>query len=400
MFNMKFNSFLVKYGEIGLKGKNRYKFEDALVFNIKKSISPYLSDFNVYKEQERIYIDINSDFDYNLLIKRLTKIFGIYSISPVLKLSYINDFKELESSVIEYIKNIYGENPNFSFKVKTRRVNKKFPMNSDEINMELGHSILVNFEKTKVDVHNPNIFFYIEIRNHINIYSENIEGAKGLPVGTSDNGVLLLSGGIDSPVAGYMIAKRGVKLDAVYFHSPPYTSDRAKDKVIKLSKILSQYTGTIKLHIINFTDIQLNIYEKCPHDELTIIMRRIMMRIAQKIAESVNALSLITGESIGQVASQTTSAIYTTDASVNMPIFRPLIGFDKEEIIKIAEKIGTFETSILPYEDCCTIFVAKHPVTNPKLERILKSELALENINELIEKAIKEQEVIVCNYET
>lgn len=396
---MKFNSFLVKYGEIGLKGKNRYKFEDALVFNIKKTISPYLSDFNVYKEQERIYIDINSDFDYNLLIEKLKNIFGIYSISPVLKIPYTDDFKKLENSIIDYVKNIYGDK-HFTFKVKTRRVNKKFPVNSDEINMELGHSILVNFENTKVDVHNPDIYFYIEIRNHINIYSENIEGAKGLPVGTSDKGVLLLSGGIDSPVAGYMISKRGVKLEAVYFHSPPYTSDRAKDKVIKLSKILSQYTGSIKLHIINFTDIQLNIYEKCPHDELTIIMRRMMMRIAERVAHSVNALSLITGESIGQVASQTTSAIYTTNACVNIPVFRPLIGFDKEEIIKIAEKIGTFETSILPYEDCCTIFVAKHPVTNPKLEKILQSEKALVSADEMIENAINKEEVVICNYET
>ena len=393
---MKYYSFLIKYGEIGLKGKNRYKFEDALVQNIKLQLSNKLKNFTVYKEQERIYVDINEEYDYQKILESLKKIFGIYSISPVHKIDFTTNYSELSTTLINYVNEIYGKNENFLFKVKTRRVNKRFPMHSDMINAELGHDILENFENFTVDVHKPDVLINIEIRNHINIYSEVFDGAKGLPTGTSDKCLLLLSGGIDSPVAGYMIAKRGVKVEAIYFNAPPYTSDRAKDKVIKLAQILSEYTGEVKLHIVNFTDIQLEIYNRCPHDELTIIMRRLMMKISESIAKVNNCVALITGESIGQVASQTTSAITVTNNSVDMPIFRPLIGFDKEEIIKIAENIKTFNTSILPYEDCCTIFVAKHPVTNPNLERILKSEKKLENIDDFIKITINDIETIIC----
>ncbi|MBO6119295.1 MAG: tRNA 4-thiouridine(8) synthase ThiI [Lachnospiraceae bacterium] len=396
---MNYESFLIKYSEIGLKGKNRYKFEDALVSRIRESLKEFEGTFNVYKEQERIYVDSKKDFSdvYDKVIDKLKKVFGVFTICPINKTEFTSDYKELSKYVIDFVRNVYGENPTFTFKVKTRRVNKSFDMHSDDISAELGHDILETFKNTKVDVHSPDVRIFVEIRNHINIYSEKIPGPGGLPVGTSGKAMLLLSGGIDSPVAGFMIAKRGVVINAIYFHAPPYTSDRAKQKVIDLAKIVSNYSGHIKLHIINFTDIQLAIYDKCPHDELTIIMRRYMMRIAENIAAKEDCLALITGESIGQVASQTVESLVNTNEVCNLPVFRPLIGFDKEEIVEVAKKIGTFETSILPYEDCCTIFVAKHPVTKPKLTHIYRSEERLKDvIDDLLIKAIDTQEEIIC----
>lgn len=396
---MNYQSFLIKYAEIGLKGKNRYKFEDALVSRVRETLKEFEGVFNVYKEQERIYIDSNKDFAdiYDKVIEKLKRIFGVSDICPIKKVSFTSDYRELSNHILEFVKNVYGDDPRFTFKVKTRRVNKEFEMHSDDVSAELGHDILEAFKNTKVDVHNPEVRLFVELRNHINIYSEKIPGPGGLPVGTSGKAMLLLSGGIDSPVAGYMISKRGVVLNAIYFHAPPYTSDRAKQKVIDLAKIVSRWSGKIKLHIINFTDIQLAIYEKCPHDELTIIMRRYMMKIAEAIAERENCIALITGESIGQVASQTVESLRSTNEVCKLPVFRPLIGFDKEEIVDIAKKIGTFETSILPYEDCCTIFVAKHPVTKPSLSHIYKSEDKLKDvIDELINKALDSQEEIIC----
>ena len=395
---MNYESFLIKYAEIGLKGKNRYKFEDALVNRIRFALKDYESDFSIYKEQERIYIDSKKDFSeiYDRVVEKLKKVFGVFTICPIKKINFTNDYKELSKYVLEFIKNVYGDK-SFTFKVKTRRINKNFPMHSDEISSELGHDILEYFKNTKVDVHNPDVTIFVEIRNHINIYSEKIKGPGGLPIGTSGKSMLLLSGGIDSPVAGYMVAKRGVIIDAIYFHSPPYTSDRAKQKAVDLAKIVSNWALSIKLHIINFTDIQLAIYDKCPHDELTIIMRRYMMKIAEMVSNIENCVALVTGESIGQVASQTVESLRCTNDVCKLPVFRPLIGFDKEEIIDIAKKIGTFDTSILPYEDCCTIFVAKHPVTKPSLNHIYKSESKLnEIIDELLKKAIDTQEVIIC----
>ena len=396
---MVYESFLIKYSEIGLKGKNRYKFEDALVSRIRETLKEFEGVFNVYKEQERIYVDSYKDFTdiYEKVIEKLKRVFGVFTICPIKKVEFTSDYRELSKRVLDFVKNVYGDNPSFTFKVKTRRVNKSFEMHSDDVSAELGHDILETFNNTKVDVHNPEVRIFVEIRNHINIYSEKIVGPGGLPVGTSGKAMLLLSGGIDSPVAGYMIAKRGVVLNAIYFHAPPYTSDRAKQKVIDLARIVSKWAFSIKLHIVNFTDIQLAIYEKCPHDELTIIMRRYMMRIAEKIAEKENCLALITGESIGQVASQTVESLRSTNEVCHLPVFRPLIGFDKEEIVEIAKRIGTFETSILPYEDCCTIFVAKHPVTKPNLTHIYKSEDRLKDvIEELVNKAIDSQEEIIC----
>ena len=259
---------------------------------------------------------------------------------------------------------------------------------------------LEHMPNASVDVHHPQVKVYVEIRQRAYVYVTSIKGPGGMPVGTADRSMLLLSGGIDSPVAGYMMAKRGVRIEAVYFHAPPYTSDRAKQKVVDLAQLVSEYAGDIKLHIVNFTDIQLYIYEQCPHDELTIIMRRYMMRIAQKIAEERHCLSLITGESVGQVASQTMQSLAATDAVCTIPVFRPLIAFDKNEIIEVAERIHTFETSIQPFEDCCTIFVAKHPVTKPNISKMEESEKQLEEkIDEMVSRAIDEREVVTVRPE-
>jgi thiamine biosynthesis protein ThiI len=284
---------------------------------------------------------------------------------------------------------------NTTFKVEARRGKKSYPKTSMEINCDLGEAILEAFPEIRVDVHKPAILLNIEVRDMIYIYSEIIPGSGGMPVGTNGKAMLLLSGGIDSPVAGYMISKRGVTLEATYFHAPPYTSERAKQKVVDLARLVSKYSGPIKLNVVNFTDIQLYIYEKCPHEELTIIMRRYMMKIAEHFAKESGCLGLITGESIGQVASQTMQSLAATNDVCTIPVYRPLIGFDKQEIIQIAEKINTFETSILPFEDCCTIFVAKHPVTKPILSVIEKSEQLLADvIDDLMKEAIETTEVI------
>lgn len=279
--------------------------------------------------------------------------------------------------------------------MEARRSNKHYPLNSMEINCALGEAVLEAFPEMKVDVHTPDILLNVEVREEIYVYSEIIPGPGGMPVGTNGSAMLLLSGGIDSPVAGYMTAKRGVALEATYFHAPPYTSERAKEKVVDLAKQVASYAGPIKLHVVNFTDIQLYIYEKCPHEELTIIMRRYMMKIAEHFARQNGCLGLITGESIGQVASQTMQSLAATNAVCTFPVYRPLIGFDKREIVEIAQKIDTYETSIQPFEDCCTIFVAKHPVTRPDLGRIEKSELNLrEKIDELVKTAVETAEIL------
>lgn len=391
-----YKAFLIKYAEIGVKGKNRYLFEDALVNQIKYALKKCEGSFSVHKTQGRIYVDALTDFDFEETVTRLKKVFGISGICPVV---YVEDegFEKLCQDVISYLENVYPDR-NKTFKVQARRARKNYPKDSMTINMDLGEAILNAFPDMRVDVHKPDILLNIEIREKIYIYSEIIPGPGGMPVGTGGKAMLLLSGGIDSPVAGYMIAKRGVKLDAVYFNAPPYTSERAKQKVIDLARIVSAYTGPIYLHIINFTDIQLYIYEKCPHEELTIIMRRYMMRIAQQIAENTECLGLITGESIGQVASQTMHSLIATNEVCELPVYRPLIGFDKQEIVEVSEKIGTYETSILPYEDCCTIFVAKHPVTKPSLKVIRRHEENLgDKIDELVKTALETDELIIVS---
>ena len=390
-----FKTFLIKYGEIAIKGKNRHLFEDALVRQIRHALKKCDGEFSVYKEQGRIYVDCEGMYDYEETVGHLQHVFGIVGICPVMQVED-HGIEELGDSVIEFLTNVYDIDAQ-TFKVNTRRANKQYPIESMEVNAILGGRILDAFPNMKVDVHHPEILIHVELRESgkIFIYSKIISGPGGMPVGTNGKAMLLLSGGIDSPVAGYMICKRGVKLDATYFHAPPYTSERAKQKVIDLAKKLTPYAGPINLHIVNFTDIQLYIYDKCPHDELTIIMRRYMMRIAEHFANETKSLALVTGESIGQVASQTMQSLAATNEVCSMPVFRPLIGFDKQEIIDVAEKIDTYETSILPFEDCCTIFVAKHPVTKPNLHIIQASEKKLsEKIDELVKTAIETTETV------
>ena len=391
---MKFQSFLIKYGEIGLKGKNRYMFEDALVRQMKFALREVDGTFSIHKSQGRIYVECEGEYDYEGAVEALKRVFGIVGICPVV---HVPDegFDKLKEVVVDYMDQMYPDK-NTTFKVESRRGKKSYPKHSMEINCDLGEAILNAFPEIRVDVHKPAIMLNIEVRDEIYIYSEIIPGAGGMPVGTNGKAMLLLSGGIDSPVAGYMIAKRGVTLEATYFHAPPYTSERAKQKVVDLAKLVAKYSGPIKLNIVNFTDIQLYIYEKCPHDELTIIMRRYMMKIAEHFAKESGCLGLITGESIGQVASQTMQSLAATNDVCTLPVYRPLIGFDKRDIVEIAEKINTFETSILPYEDCCTIFVAKHPVTKPNINIIRRSEENLvEKIDEMFEEAIRTTETIV-----
>ena len=390
---MTFKTFLIKYGEIGIKGKNRYLFEEALVKQIRHALKHVEGEFTVRKEQGRIFAESQGDFDFEEAVEALQRVFGIVGICPVLECDDL-PVEELAVTAIDYMNEVYPEGE-YTFKVNARRTRKSYPMDSMELNSFLGEKILDAFPKTSVDVHNPQILLNVEIRERIYIYSKIIPGPGGMPVGTNGKCMLLLSGGIDSPVAGYMIAKRGVKLDAVYFHAPPYTSERAKQKVIDLARIVSRYSGPINLHVVNFTDIQLAIYEKCPHEELTIIMRRYMMRIAEHFAVATKSAGLITGESIGQVASQTIQSLAATNEVCTLPVFRPLIAFDKQDIVDIALKIGTYDTSIQPYEDCCTIFVAKHPVTKPNRNIIRRDEekLALV-IEELLQKAIETTETI------
>lgn len=388
-----YKAFLIKYGEIGVKGKNRYIFEDALVRQIRYALKKIDGDFKISKENGRIYATAESEFDYDEAVEALKTVFGIIGICPVVQIED-KGFDELADTVVKYIDSAYKDK-NISFKVNARRARKNFPMNSMEINAELGHRILEAFPEMSVDVHKPDVLLQVEIRNKINIYSVEIPGPGGMPIGTAGKAMLLLSGGIDSPVAGYMVAKRGVQIEATYFHAPPYTSERAKQKVIDLAKLVAKYAGPITLNIVNFTDIQLAIYEKCPHDELTIIMRRYMMKIAEKLGEETGCMGLVTGESIGQVASQTMQSLYCTNEVCTMPVFRPVIGFDKQEIIDVSEKIGTYETSILPFEDCCTIFVAKHPVTKPNLKIIKRDEHNLDDcIDELMKTALETVEKV------
>ncbi|MBR6637763.1 MAG: tRNA 4-thiouridine(8) synthase ThiI [Lachnospiraceae bacterium] len=391
-----FKSFLIKYGEIGVKGKNRYIFEDALVKQIYFALKDVDGEFNVSKEQGRIYVDTVSEFDYEETVEALKRVFGIVGICPMVQIDD-NGFDDLCEQLKGYMKAVYGEKQ-ITFKVNCRRARKNYPLTSMEMNAAIGEKILEAFPNMTVDVHKPDVLLSVEVRNKINIYSEVIPGCGGMPIGTNGKAMLLLSGGIDSPVAGWMIAKRGVELEATYFHAPPYTSERAKQKVVDLAKQVAKYTGPIKLNIVNFTDPQLYIYENAPHEQLTIIMRRYMMKIAEELANKSGCMALITGESLGQVASQTIQSLYTTNEVCTMPVFRPLIGFDKQDIIDISERIGTYETSILPFEDCCTIFVAKHPVTKPLLHIIKKSEEKLgEKMDELVKISIDSVEVVHCS---
>lgn len=395
---MDYRAFLVKYAEIGVKGNNRYIFENALVKQIRLALDKCEGEFNVRKESGRIFVDVLSDnYDYDEVITWLQRVFGISYICPMLQVED-EGFDKLKEEVVKYFGEAH-EDKNVTFKVRCRRTRKDYPVESMPMAAGIGEALLMAYEKDglKVDVHNPEILVEVEVRNHIYIYSHSIKGPGGMPIGTAGKAMLLLSGGIDSPVAGYMIAKRGVEIEATYFHAPPYTSERAKQKVVDLAKEVARYAGPIKLHVVNFTDVQLAIYEGCPHDELTIIMRRYMMRIAEEIALKTDCLGLITGESIGQVASQTMKSMMVTGEVCTLPVYRPVVGFDKQDIVDISEKIGTFETSILPFEDCCTIFVAKHPVTKPRADIIRKHEEKIKDkLDELARIAVESEEVILC----
>ena len=389
-----YKAFLIKYAEIGLKGKNRHVFENILRDQIQYHLDK-LGEFEVTREQGRIFVSCPDVYDFDETIEELQKVFGVAGICPVVVVES-TDWDVITEEALKYVDEFY-EDKNFTYKVEAKRADKRYPITSPEMCRKLGESILYRFmdQGIKVDVHEPKVRIWVEVRNKSYIYSHIIPGPGGMPVGSGGKGMLLLSGGIDSPVAGYMIAKRGVALEATYFHAPPYTSERAKQKVVDLARIISAYTGPIKLNIVNFTDIQLYIYEQCPHEQLTIIMRRYMMRIAEKLALDSKCLGLVTGESIGQVASQTMQSLVATNAVCTLPVYRPLIAFDKQDIVTISEKIKTYETSILPYEDCCTIFVAKHPVTHPILSVIEKSETHLEEkIEELVKEALDTVEVV------
>ncbi|MCR5006431.1 MAG: tRNA 4-thiouridine(8) synthase ThiI [Clostridiales bacterium] len=388
---------LIKYGEIAIKGNNRYQFENVLIMNIKHALTP-IGDFWISKEQGRFLVEPREELPETWVreaVERAGKVFGVIGVSPV-DVFDDDSIESLKQMTLDHIRREYAPDEQYSFKIEARRANKKYPMTSMEIASALGEAVLNEIPGWTVDVHEPQVKVFCELRNRVYVYSRTYPGCGGMPVGTGGKATLLLSGGIDSPVAGWMMAKRGVELSAVYFHAHPYTTDRARDKVLELARRISLYAGPIRVYVVPFTEIQLDIYEKCPHEQLTIIMRRAMMWIAERIADLEGAKALITGESLGQVASQTMASLYCTNAAADLPVFRPVIGFDKQDIVEIAEKIDTFETSILPYEDCCTIFVAKHPETKPKLERILKSESHLDQIDSQIDTAVRDSEIYIA----
>lgn len=374
---------LVRYGEVFLKGANRPHFLKVLNDNVKKAVKPIGG--RVWMSDSRIYV---SDFDdLQECISRVTKVFGIYSVSPAVEME--KDLEAISEKAIEMMRDKEG-----SFKVFGRRSDKSFPLNSMEIGMEVGGRVLQSNPKLWVDVHKPQHRLNIEIRDNAYLCVEEIMAVGGLPMGTGGKAALLLSGGIDSPVAGYQLMKRGVRCCAIHFQSPPYTGELARDKVMQLAKKLADYAGGMRVYLVPFTKCQLEIHEKCPDGLGTLITRRFMMRIAEKIARDYGAQALITGESLGQVASQTMEALGCTDAVVNMPVFRPLIGMDKTEIMAIAQKIDTFETSILPYEDCCTVFTPRHPVTRPKLSTMPDAERKLD-VDTLVDEAVAATEMVI-----
>lgn len=382
---------LIRYDEIHLKGLNRPFFERKLIEGIKRSLSGL--NATVHKEQGRIFVYGIAAEDRDEAVDRLTRVFGVHSISPAVGVE--KDWNTIVAAARDITEKAIGSREMATFKCFCRRSDKGFFMNSEEINRELGHEMLEAFPNLSVDIREPEIKLCVEIREMAFIYAQEIMGAGGMPTGTAGLATLLISGGIDSPVAGYMMARRGLELTAVHFYSYPYTSERARDKVVDLAKIVSRYSGPIKLHLVPFTEIQLAIYEKCPPKETTVLMRRLMMKIAQLWAEKDGARALITGEALGQVASQTLESLCVTDDAVTMPVFRPLIGFDKNDIVAIAKKIDTFNTSILPYEDCCTVFVPQHPVTKPEVQKMRESE-ALVDFSEMIRRAMENTETVTA----
>ena len=383
---------LVRYGEIVLKGLNRRYFENLLSDNIKEAIAG-MGRYELRKSGAVIYIrPLDGDDQANRIMERLKYVFGVVSITLAYK-----DLKEIQQKAVEYLSDTLKKYK--TFKVESKRADKKYPLTSPEISYYVGGYLLEHNPHLKVDVKNPEITVMVEVRDeYAYIHTEKIRCLGGMPIGANGKAMLLLSGGIDSPAAGYMIAKRGVRLEAVHFFSYPYTSERAKDKVLKLASIVARYSGDMKVHIVPFTDIQLEIRDKCPEEHLTLVMRRFMMQIAERIAKNNNCKALITGESIGQVASQTMEALNVTNDAVDMLVLRPFVGMDKEEIVEISQKIDAFETSILPYEDCCTVFTPRHPSTKPKIEKVIESQNLLD-VERLINEAVEGTETVIMKAE-
>ncbi|HOA19008.1 MAG TPA: tRNA uracil 4-sulfurtransferase ThiI [Sedimentibacter sp.] len=385
-----YNIAAVSFGELFLKGKNRGKFEQKLIEQIKYALKEF-NHVSVYKDSGKVYVETKNEEDMDKIVEKVRKIFGISNISPSVKTS--KDVDIIIEKTIELFRYLLSKEDIKTFKIKTKRSDKEFPLKSMDFSALVGGKILENFSFVKVDVHTPDVEVYIDIKKCCYISSERIKTLGGLPLGSNGRALLLLSGGIDSPVAGYMIAKRGVEIDALYFHTYPFTSERANEKVIKLKQKLEEYCGKIKLYSINMLEIHKAIREFCKEEETTILARRFMMRIAEKIALENKIDMLITGESLGQVASQTMKSMAVIEDAINMPILKPLVGLDKSEIIEIAREIGTYETSILPYDDCCSVFAPQHPLINPKLESIKRSESNL-NVEELIEKVLLTLEIL------
>ena len=377
---------LVRYAEIHLKGLNRPYFERMLVDRMKDAIRGIPA--HIEREQGRVFVYGLPEDRVAEAAKKICGVFGVHSVSPALCVE--KDWDAIKQAAISLVAPD-ADKPT-TFKCFAKRSDKRFGMTSEQICRELGHELLQAFETLSVDVHHPSLKVTVEVRQqNAFVFTKEQRGVGGMPVGTNGKAMLLISGGIDSPVAGYMIAKRGVSLSAIHFYSYPYTSERARNKVVELTKIVANFAGEIDLYLVPFTEIQLAIYDQCPSSETTVLMRRLMMKIAERVANSCGAQALITGEAIGQVASQTMDSLACTDDAVSLPVFRPLIGFDKEEIVDRAQLIGTFETSIQPYEDCCTVFVPQHPVTRPKVEQLRASE-ALVDFEPMIERALSDME--------
>lgn len=387
-----FDTFLIKYAEIGVKGGNKKYFEARLASQIARALRP-VGDFKCYYAEGRVYADALGPYDFDEAIAALSRVFGVCAVCPAVRTDD-EGFERLLAEAVDCAGYALPDK-SVSFKVKARRSRKNYPLDSMEIASRVGEALLTAYPALHVDVHHPDVLFNVEIREHIYMYATQYPGPGGMPVGSGGRAMSLLSGGIDSPVATYMLAKRGMETEAVYYDAPPYTSERARQKVVDLATTLSRYAGPIRLHVVNFTPIQLAIYERCPHEEMTIIMRRYMMRIAERLAVANHCDALVTGESLGQVASQTMQSLAATDAVCSLPVFRPLIGFDKADIVEYAERIGTYETSIQPYEDCCTIFVASHPVTKPSLKYIERHEKRLADIADALLNEAADTETII-----
>ncbi|HAF60520.1 MAG TPA: tRNA 4-thiouridine(8) synthase ThiI [Clostridiales bacterium UBA9856] len=383
------NIYIVRCGEVALKGLNKPYFERMLIERIRKVLKPY-KETEVRREDGLIVVRTAPDLPKETVIREISKVFGVDSISPAVETE--TDMEAIGRAAVAYMQQQIEERGIRTFKVEAKRADKSFPVKSPEIARRIGARILVECKVLKVDVHNPECKLYVHVRKDRSfIYERKVSALGGLPLGTNGKGLVLLSGGIDSPVAAFLMAKRGMYIEAVHFHSYPYTSERAWEKVKDLAQVLTDYCGNIKIHSVNLLPIQEQIVQHCPEEEMTILIRRFMMKIAQRIARETGSLMLITGENLGQVASQTAEALMVTDAAVQMPVMRPLIAMDKTEIIDLARKIGTYDISILPYEDCCTVFLPKHPKTKPKLSAILESESRL-NVEELVESALKSVE--------